>query len=179
MKKGLYAIKKALWRIIYWNHPDKLARREGVLVGDRCRIMRGNKWGSEPFLISIGDHVLISGGCAFVTHDGCINTVRGLTNIERLQKFGRIVVEDNVSIGTNCIIMPGVKIGRNSVIGAGSLVNKSIPEGEVWAGVPAKYIQTIDEYVEKTLDLVQKQNLDMNAYKKDRKAELIKKIEQL
>jgi len=60
--------------------------------------------------------------------------------------FGPIVVEDNVFIGFNSIILPGVRIGHDSVIGAGSVVTRSIPPRSVAAGVPAKVIKSIDEY---------------------------------
>ena len=55
-------------------------------------------------------------------------------------------------IGLNTTILPGVTIGDNCVIGAGSLVNKSIPSGEVWAGVPAKRICSLEEYKNKNMD---------------------------
>lgn len=52
-----------------------------------------------------------------------------------------IHIEDNVWIGMNCSIMPGVQIGANSIVGAGSIVTKNIPSNEIWAGVPAKFIK--------------------------------------
>lgn len=177
MNKISTIIKKTIWNIVYWRNPVKLARKMGVMVGDHCRIMRGNKWGSEPYLIEIGSHVLISGGCNFVTHDGCVNTVRGITGNNNLQIFGRILIKDNASIGTSCIIMPGVTIGKDSVIGAGSLVIKSVPDGEVWAGVPAKFIQTTDEYVNKVL--LKATKIDPDAYKWNKQQELQTKVPKL
>ena len=63
--------------------------------------------------------------------------------------FGPITIGNNVHIGTNAIIMPGVTIGNNCIIGCGAIVTKSIPDNSIAAGVPARIIETIDEYIEK------------------------------
>jgi acetyltransferase-like isoleucine patch superfamily enzyme len=52
-----------------------------------------------------------------------------------------IIVEDDVWIGTSCIVIKGVTIGKGSIVAAGSLVNKSIPPFQIWGGVPAKFIK--------------------------------------
>ena len=54
-----------------------------------------------------------------------------------------VVIEHNVFIGARCIILKGVTIGENSIVGAGSVVTKSIPANEIWAGNPAKFIRKI------------------------------------
>ena len=59
-------------------------------------------------------------------------------------KKGGIVLKENCRIGSHCTIMPGVTIGSNSVVGANSFVNKSIPDNEVWAGVPARFIKRLE-----------------------------------
>ena len=60
--------------------------------------------------------------------------------------FGKIVVGNNVYIGVNALIMPGVTIGNNVVIAAGSIVTKSIEDNVVVAGIPAKIVSRIDDY---------------------------------
>lgn len=50
---------------------------------------------------------------------------------------------DNVFIGAKCIILKGVTIGENSVIGAGSVVTKNVPANQIWAGNPAKFIKNV------------------------------------
>lgn len=57
-----------------------------------------------------------------------------------------IVIEDNVWIGMNCTIMGGVRISRNSIIGANALVTKDVPAFEVWGGIPAKFIKKINNH---------------------------------
>ena len=63
-----------------------------------------------------------------------------------IRKVGKIHVKSGVFIGCRSIILPGVTIGKNSVIGAGSVVTKNVGDYEVWAGNPARFIKTIEEY---------------------------------
>ncbi len=59
------------------------------------------------------------------------------------------MIGNNVYIGNNVIILPGVTIGNNVIIGAGAVVTKNIPDNSVAVGVPARVIKTADEYLEK------------------------------
>ena len=115
-----------------------LARKLGVSVGDNCRIYTHN-FGSEPFLISIGNKVTITSGVRILTHDGATWLVENRDGA-RYQRYGRVSIGNNVFIGINSIIMPDIEIDDNVVIGAGSVVTKSIPSNSVYAGNPAKYI---------------------------------------
>lgn len=63
--------------------------------------------------------------------------------------FGIITVVNNVHIGTNATIMPGVNIGDNCIIGCDAVVTHDVPENSIVVGVPARVIETIDEYAEK------------------------------
>ena len=128
------------------NDPVGYARSLGVQVGDDCRFLGVDGWtfGSEPYLIRIGNHVTITGGVRFVTHDGGVWVFRGAE--PDLEVFAPITVGDNVFIGLNVVLMPGVSIGDNSVVGAGSVVTKDVPAGMVAVGSPARSIRTIAEY---------------------------------
>ncbi len=66
--------------------------------------------------------------------------------------MGRIRVGNNCFIGHSVIVLPGVTIGDNVIIGAGSVVSRNIPSDSVAAGVPAKVICSLDEYYERNLD---------------------------
>ncbi len=60
-----------------------------------------------------------------------------------------VSIGNHTFIGQRAIILPGITIGNNCIVGAGSIVTKNIPDSQVWAGNPAKFICTIDEYTEK------------------------------
>ncbi len=80
--------------------------------------------------------------------------------------FGRIIIKDNVFIGLNSIILPGVTIGTNVVIGAGSIVTRSIPDNTIVAGNPARKICTINEFEIKRKNLfLNSKQLDFNEKK--------------
>lgn len=63
--------------------------------------------------------------------------------------FGKVVIEDGSYIGAFSQIMPGVTIGKGALVAAGSIVTKSVPAGVVVAGNPAKYVCTVEEYIER------------------------------
>jgi acetyltransferase-like isoleucine patch superfamily enzyme len=107
-------------------------------------------FGSEPYLISIGNHVTVTGGVRFITHDGGVWIFR--EDHPDLDIVAPIVVGNNVFIGLNAIVLPGVTIGDDCVIGAGSVVTKDIPSGTVAAGVPARAIKSVAEYRESLRD---------------------------
>lgn len=115
----------------------------------------GPNFGSEPYLITIGDNTTVSFDVAFVTHDAGTRVLRNLaTNAKEKQTviYGQIKVGKNCFIGCRSTILPGVTIGDNCIIGAGSVVNRDIPANSVAAGVPCRVICTIDEYKEKHKD---------------------------
>jgi len=118
-------------------------RQRGTRIGENCRIMI-RSLGPEPYLVSIGNHCTIAPGVAFTTHDG--GTWIFSEEIPSLQKFGRIDILDNCFIGMCSVILPGVRIGPDSVVGAGAVVTKDVPPRTVVAGSPAAPILTIDEY---------------------------------
>lgn len=124
------------------------ARTLGVKIGDNCKLvaLQGGTFGTEPYLVRLGNHVEVSYDVRFITHDGGVWV--GRTEHPDLDVMNTIEVGDNVFIGARSIILPGSRIGHNCVIGAGSLVRGEIPAGSVVAGVPAKFIKTTDSYIE-------------------------------
>jgi acetyltransferase-like isoleucine patch superfamily enzyme len=122
----------------------EIARKKGVQIGDNCRLYSAN-FGSEPYLITIGNHVTVTSGVQFITHDGGVWVFRE-NELPNADIVGGITIEDNCFIGTNAIILPNIKIGRNSIVAAGSVVTKSIPPNSIVGGVPASLIKTTDQY---------------------------------
>lgn len=119
------------------------ARLLGVTIGDDCRIYI-SEWGSEPFLISIGDKVTITNGVRFLTHDGS-TWLFSSADGSRYQRYDPITVGSRVFIGSGAIILPGVTIGNDCVIGAGAVVTRDVPPGTISVGNPARICgQTAD-----------------------------------
>ncbi|MFY5898951.1 acyltransferase [Acinetobacter pittii] len=146
--KLLALLRKFIDFVVYFVEGSiKYARRKGVTIGNDCRIYI-KEWGSEPFLITIGDRVTITSGVRLVTHDGSTWLVRDENN-SRYQKYAPITIGSNVFIGLNTIVMPGVTIGDNVVVGAGSVVTKDIPPNSIAVGNPARVISTYDKFHQK------------------------------
>ena len=101
--------------------------------------------GKDPEII-IGNNVSIAPNVTFIA-DSCANNSCELNSIpyvkEKLTCNKNILIEDEVWIGANVTVLPGVKIGRCSVIGAGSVVTKNVEAYAIYAGVPAKKIKSL------------------------------------
>jgi acetyltransferase-like isoleucine patch superfamily enzyme len=123
-------------------------RKQGATVGEDCRILV-RSLGSEPYLVTIGRHVTIAGDVTLVTHDGAAWVFTD--DVPSAQRFAPIAILDNCFIGARCVILPGVRIGPNSVVGAGAVVTKDVPPGTVAAGCPARRVCDLEEYRQKTL----------------------------
>lgn len=133
-----------------------------VSLGGQCFLERGihfkfdGPWYPGPSII-IGDGVWIGAGCEFNIHEkivigegsmiaaGCrfIDTDHGFSSrsVPMIKQAGQktpITIGPDVWLGANVIVLRGVSIGRGAVVGAGAVVTKSIPEFEIWAGVPAR-----------------------------------------
>lgn len=118
-------------------------------VGTNCMVMF-RKIPLYTKLISFGDNVWVASQVDFVTHDVIHKMLNNYVDGEEFQEnIGCIDIRDNVFIGSNSTILPNVCIGSNTVIAAGSIVNKSIPGNGVYGGVPARFICSLDDLIEK------------------------------
>lgn len=134
-------ILNRIGKILIGNY--KMAVKNGMKVEDGVTVMGGVDYGSEPYLVWLHKHCRLSSNVTFITHDGGTWAFRNTDDRYRhVIKYGTIEVGEYSFVGANSTIMPGVKIGNNCVIGAGSVVTRSIPDGMVAVGVPAKVICT-------------------------------------
>lgn len=132
--------------------PDlvEYARSLGVQVGNDCRLLglHAGSFGSEPYLIRLGNHVSVT-SAQFITHDGGVWVFRG--EDPTIDVIAPIVVGDNVFIGYGVTILPGVTVGNDCVIAAGAVVTKDVPSGSIVAGIPARRIRGVDDYRQKVM----------------------------
>jgi acetyltransferase-like isoleucine patch superfamily enzyme len=96
--------------------------------------------------IEIGNNVTIGGNT--VIYDTDFHSLDSVTRANKKEdkknaKWGKVTLSDNVFIGAHTTILKGVTIGKNSIIGACSLIGKDVPENEIWAGNPAQFIKKI------------------------------------
>lgn len=115
---------------------------KNIYIGSHCQINENVRM----IDVQIGNYVMIAPN---------VNLIGGKThNYHRLdipmvmqgEKYiGPIIIEDDVWIGINVVVLPGIKIGKGSVIGANSVVTKNIPPYSIVGGVPAKIIKKRDE----------------------------------
>jgi hypothetical protein len=139
-------LKKFRAMILARRDPARFARSIGVQVGSSSRLIdiSAKTFGSEPYLVKLGDHVTVTSGVRFITHDGGVWVFR--QEEPDLEVLAPISVGSNVFIGVNTILLPGAQVGSDVVIAAGSVVTGAIPSGVVAGGVPAKLIKSIEEY---------------------------------
>lgn len=157
VEKFVSVYKRLFWPL------EKQARGAGVKLG-KNNFIASRFWSTEPYLITIGDYCQITSGVYIHTHGGG-NPVRNI--IPKFDCFGKVSIGNYVYLGTGSQVMPGVTIGNNVLVAAGSIVTKSIPDGVVVAGNPARIICSIEEYIEKN----SKYNLNskgMNIKEKER-----------
>jgi len=138
-------------------------------IGKNCSIGTWEFY-DEAFLIEIGDHVQITAGVKLFTHGGGWVLRKKYPEFD---SFGKIIIGNNVYIGNNAIIMPGITIGDNVVIGAGAVVTKNIPCNVIVAGNPARIINTYENYEKKCL----KHNINCKSMNLDKKKVIILKNE--
>lgn len=112
-------------------------RARGARIGENCQILTVY-FSPSPYLVEIGNHVGVSPGTQFITHDASGLLIEDTD--PNIDVFGDIKVGDNTFIGINCIILPSSRIGSDCIIGAGSVVRGVIPDDSVAFGNPAQVV---------------------------------------
>lgn len=98
---------------------------------------------SHAWLIEIGDNVTLAPRVHILAHDASTKKFLGYT------KIGRVTIGNNVFVGAETVVLPGVTIGNNVVIGANSTVTHDIPDNTVAAGSPARALCSLEDYLDK------------------------------
>ena len=120
---------------------NKLKKR-GLKLGKNVKIVGDFFFDpSHCYLITIDDNCVICPNVRIIAHDA---STKGFIDYTRI---GKVHIKRNCFIGDSAIILPGVYIGPNSIVGAGSVVTKDIPPFTVAAGNPARVIYSLQEYL--------------------------------
>ena len=119
----------------YCDYGYNIETGENFFMNMNCVILDGAK-------VTFGDNVFVAPGCGFYTAGHPLDAERRNAGLEYALP---IRIGNNVWIGAQVCVLPGVTIGDNSVIGAGSVVTKDIPSGVLAAGNPCRVIRPITE----------------------------------
>lgn len=155
-KKKIRLAKMMMYLIASPDRRTKWLKKHNVFysMGDNC-YYHTRDIPSEPFLLAIHDNVRIAANVRLITHDTIgvmINRIPGREEEPRLKyHIGKIEIMDNVMIGANSTILYDVTIGQNSIVAAGSVVTKDVPENSVVGGNPARVICTTDDFIRRRL----------------------------
>ena len=148
--KFLEKIKKH-WQCRTAKGYEQWLREHGVVIGKNLRLFNHNSIRFDTTtlgLIVIGDNVSITADVSILTHDFCSSVFR-----QKYYDFvpgrSKVVIGNNVYIGQKAMILRGVTIGDNVIIGAGTIVTKDVLPDSVVAGVPARVVCTLGEYYQK------------------------------
>lgn len=132
-----FCAKRIVEQIGYGCNIEKGATlQNSVKIGNNSGIGVNCMVGPE---VTIGNGVMMGPDCLIYTHNHKFD--KNLLKYKGDTKIKPVYIGDNVWIGARCIILPGVKVGKGSTIGAGSIVTKDVPEFTVVAGNPAKVVK--------------------------------------
>lgn len=113
-------------------------------MGEGCHIQM-NVAITDPAYVRLGNNVHLT-GCTLFGHDGAVNMLKQAYGLS-LDKVGKIDIRDNVFVGHQAIIMPGVTVGPDAIVAAGALVTRDVPPGSIVGGVPARVIGTVPDLI--------------------------------
>lgn len=135
-------------------------KRWGMRFNAEPNYISSKTWfdGTDYSLISIGKDVTISSYVRVLTHDWSLHTVAKALDIPQSSEkpsgiINGVDVGDYSFIGTGTIIMPGAKIGKGCIIGAGTVVRGEVPDFSIFIGSPGKVVGRSDDYLRKKLDI--------------------------
>lgn len=145
----------------------------GMVVGNNFKRLNGVILDpSHCWLITIGNCVTMAPRVHILCHDASTKTFLGYT------KIGRVTIGNNVFIGAESVVLPGVTIGSNVIIGANSTVSHDIPDNSVYVGSPARKLCSVDEYLKKESERMKSAPCFSKEYTVAKNVSMEKRIEQ-
>lgn len=140
-------LKRILKEIVYrlrGEYTTEKLLKMGLKVGNNFGRLNGVIIDpSHCWLIEIGNNVTLAPRVHILAHDASTKNFLGYT------KIANVIIGNNVFIGAESVVLPGVHIGDNVIVAANSTVTKDVPDGYVVAGMPASKICTIEEFLNK------------------------------
>jgi acetyltransferase-like isoleucine patch superfamily enzyme len=146
-----YNLASGLWvrccRPTGEGYADYLRRHGGLFaMGERCSVSRHAKI-TDPAFVRLGNNVRLA-RCTIFGHDGSVNMIRNAYGV-RVDSVGKVDIRDNVFVGEQAMIMPGVTIGPDAIVAAGAVITRDVAPGDIVGGVPARPIGRVADYVER------------------------------
>lgn len=145
---ALYRLIARLYHIIFdyrYRARIRVLVARGLVLGKNVLIAKTAVIDADyPYLIRIGNNCAIAEQVRIWAHDAATFKFTGGHT-----RLGKVEIKDNCFIGDRATILPGVTIGPNVLVVAGSVVNKDIPPNSCVAGVPARVYARFDEYIER------------------------------
>jgi acetyltransferase-like isoleucine patch superfamily enzyme len=117
-----------------------------LVMGDRAMISAGANIRAAGGIITIGAGSGVGQNSVVVAANHAIKPGLARFNTPYDESRTGVTIGNNVWIGAQCVLLPGVTVGDDSVVAAGSVVSTSIPAGEVWGGVPARRQATVIDF---------------------------------
>jgi maltose O-acetyltransferase len=168
---------RGLWQGV---HDARMRRRWQALQSRGMRIGRNvhlpdSTWVDSTHcnLISIGDNCGFGAQCLILSHDALMNEFLDAARI------GRVIIHESCHFGARTVILPGVEIGPRTIVGANSVVSRSLPPDSVCLGNPARPVCTLMEYLQKHREAMKSRKTfdfmlyDMQYLTPERSAELV------
>jgi acetyltransferase-like isoleucine patch superfamily enzyme len=140
---------RGLWvKLCRPSHPEyaEYVKRHGGLhsVGEDCAVSPYAKF-TDPAYVRLGNNVWVT-RCTVIGHDGSINMLQRAYGV-KVDRVGKTDIRDNVFIGEQALLLPGVTIGPNAIVAAGAVVTRDVAPGDIVGGAPAKPIGKVEDYV--------------------------------
>ncbi|OFC70423.1 acyltransferase [Alteromonas confluentis] len=135
---------KRILRRLNRKSPAAQARENGATIGTNFNMLSGAIIDPDhAWHITIGNYVTLAPRVHILAHDASTKHALGYT------RLAKVAIGDRVFLGAGTIVLPGVTIGDKVIVGAGSVVTSDIPSGSVYGGIPARFICSYDEYIDK------------------------------